>query len=176
MSTLLNIPTNDPCGVYTITNQRTGRKYIGSSFELKTRAIVHKREIEREKHHNRLIQEDIEKDDIFIFNIVKIIDDCSCWSYQELKTKIRIEEYTMIKKAVLKKENLYNLESMKQINSRLEGLEKELSKIAKRKSEIDKMMTFQNDKLLFAYKYDVRENCELKLLEKEILKRMNNCN
>lgn len=82
----------------------------------------------------------------------------------------------MIKKAVLKKENLYNLESMKQINSRLEGLEKELSKIAKRKNELDKMMTFQNDKLLFAYKYDVRENCELRLLEKEILKRMNNCN
>lgn len=38
MSDLFNIPDKDRCGVYTITNRRTGKKYIGSSTQLKKRA------------------------------------------------------------------------------------------------------------------------------------------
>lgn len=55
MSDLFNIPGKDQCGVYTITNRRTGKKYIGSSTQLKKRAEVHKGEIARGKHNNRSI-------------------------------------------------------------------------------------------------------------------------
>lgn len=60
MSDLFNIPDKDRCGVYTITNRRTGKKYIGSSTQLKKRAEVHKGEIARRKHNNRSIQQEPE--------------------------------------------------------------------------------------------------------------------
>ena len=38
MSKLNNIPNKNQCGVYTIINRRTGKRYIGSSTQLKKRA------------------------------------------------------------------------------------------------------------------------------------------
>jgi hypothetical protein len=38
MSNLFNVPVKDGIGIYTITNQQSGKKYIGSSSELLARA------------------------------------------------------------------------------------------------------------------------------------------
>lgn len=173
MSILLNIPDENLSGVYTIINQRTGKKYIGSSLNLKTRAEVHKREIVRGKHNNKLIQKDIENNDDFVFNIVNVIDECSCFGYEELRTKTHLEEYKEIIRAIENNENLYNLETIEKINGRIKNIQRNLEKVLKRKEEIQKLLKLPNNKLLHTYKHDIYQRDELKLFEDEILKRMN---
>ncbi|MDB2129520.1 GIY-YIG nuclease family protein [Enterocloster clostridioformis] len=58
MRELFNIPDCEYSGVYQIRNLRTSKIYIGSSSELKTRATVHKREIQKMRHSNKNINAD----------------------------------------------------------------------------------------------------------------------
>ena len=67
MSELLNIPKINECGVYEIINVRTKRKYIGSSSQLRTRAITHFSGIKNRNHQNYLINSDAKKMTILNF-------------------------------------------------------------------------------------------------------------
>ena len=102
MSNLFNVPVKDGIGIYTITNQQSGKKYIGSSSELLARARLHKNGILRKYHSNKDILEDAIKGCDFRFEIVKIIDGSDCTSFDELRNKMLLEEYRMIKEASYK--------------------------------------------------------------------------
>ena len=104
MSNLFNVPVKDGIGIYTITNQQSGKKYIGSSSELLARARLHKNGILRKYHRNKDILEDAIKGCDFRFEIVKIIDGSDCTSFDELRNKMLLEEYRMIKEAILNSE------------------------------------------------------------------------
>ena len=172
MSDLFNIPDKDQCGVYTITNRRTGKKYIGSSTQLKKRAEVHKREIARGKHNNRSIQQDILKNDDFDFKIVKVIDKSDYLYYGEIRNKMYLAEYKLIKSGILNGENLYNRETINVVNGRLKHIKEDQEKVLKRKNEVYEMLKLPNDKLIYTYKHNIYVKHELKLFEEEILKRM----
>lgn len=171
MSDLFNIPDKDQCGVYTITNRRTGKKYIGSSTQLKKRAEVHKREIARGKHNNRSIQQDILKNDDFDFKIVKVIDESNYLYYDEIRNKMYLAEYKLIKSGILNGEDLYNLEALKVVNARLKRVQEDQEKTLKRKQEVYDMLKFSNEKLLYEYVTN-NDFFESRLLKEEILKRM----
>lgn len=172
LSKLNNIPDKDQCGVYTIINRRTGKKYIGSSTQLKKRAEVHKREIARGKHNNKLIQQDILKNDDFDFKIMQIIDESSYLYYDEIRNKMYLEEYQLIKSGILNGEDLYNLETLAVVNGRLGRIQEEQEKLLRRKQEVYDMLKLSNENLLkeYANNYNFYES---RLLENEILKRMN---
>lgn len=172
MSNLFNVPAKDGIGIYTITNQQSGKKYIGSSSELLARARLHKNGILRKYHSNKDIQEDAIKGCDFRFEIVKIIDDSDCISFDELRNKMLLEEYRMIKEAILNGEDLYNRETINVVNGRLKHMKEEQEKILKRKKEVYEMLKLPNDKLIYAYKHNIYAKHELKLFEEEILKRM----
>lgn len=172
MSDLFNIPDKDQCGAYTITNRRTGKKYIGSSTQLKKRAEVHKREITRGKHNNRSIQQDILKNDDFDFKILKVIDESDYLYYDEIRNKMYLVEYKLIKSGILNGEDLYNLETLKVVDARLKRLQEDQEKISKRKQEVYSMLKLSNEKLLYEYATN-NDFFESRLLKKEILKRMN---
>lgn len=172
LSKLNNIPNKNQCGVYTIINRRTGRKYIGSSTQLKKRAEVHKREIARGKRNNKLIQQDILKNDDFDFKIMQIIDESSYLYYDEIRNKMYLEEYQLIKSGILNGEDLYNLETINVINGRLKHIKEDQEKVLKRKNEVYEMLKLPNDKLIYTYKHNIYAKHELKLFEEEILKRM----
>lgn len=172
MSDLFNIPDKDQCGVYTITNRRTGKKYIGSSTQLKKRAEVHKREITRGKNNNRSIQQDILKNDDFDFKILKVIDESDYLYYDEIRNKMYLVEYKLIKSGILSGEDLYNLETLKVVDARLKRVQEDQEKILKRKQEVYSMLKLSNEKLLYEYATN-NDFFESRLLKEEILKRMN---
>lgn len=171
MSDLFNIPDKDRCGVYTITNRRTGKKYIGSSTQLKKRAEVHKGEIARRKHNNRSIQQDILKNDDFDFKIVKVIDESNYLYYDEIRNKMYLVEYKLIKSGILNGEDLYNLETLKVVDARLKRVQEDQEKISKRKQEVYDMLKLSNEKLLYEYATN-NDFFGSRLLKEEILKRM----
>lgn len=172
MSKLNNIPNKNQCGVYTIINRRTGKRYIGSSTQLKKRAESHSCEIRRGKHNNKLIQQDILKNDDFDFKIMQIIDESSYLYYDEIKNKMYLEEYQLIKSGILNGEDLYNLETITVVNGRLKRIKEEQEKLSKRKQEVYSMLKLSNENLLKEYANN-KNFYESRFLEKEILKRMN---
>jgi hypothetical protein len=172
MSNLFNVPVKDGIGIYTITNQQTGKKYIGSSSELLARARLHKNGILRKYHSNKDILEDAIKGCDFRFEIVKIIDGSDCTSFDELRNKMLLEEYRMIKEAISNGENLYNRETINVVNGRLKHIKEDQEKVLKRKNEVYEMLKLPNDKLIYTYKHNIYAKHELKLFEEEILKRM----
>ena len=127
MCELFNIPKENLCGVYEIVNMRTNRKYIGSSCELRTRAVTHLREIKRGKHSNKNINSDIEKNDDFIFRIIHVVENGSPYE-TTTRTKIRFLEYEEIKKRIERGEFLYNSETTPLIIARLENSRKKLER------------------------------------------------
>lgn len=173
MARLINLPTENYSGVYTITNMRNGKVYIGSSVNIMKRAIVHEREIRKSRHSNKSMQKDIKKDDLFKFDVVEIIDENKCFDYNELNTKTRNAEYLYILNAKKEGLDLYNRESENQIKGRINGLSQELEKISKRKLELNEMLNYSNEKLLLTYKHEIFNQSEKEFIEKEILKRMN---
>ena len=172
MSDLFNVPVKDGVGIYTITNQQSGKKYIGSSSELLARARLHKNGILRKYHSNKGILEDSIKGCDFRFEIVKRIDGSDCTSFDELRNKMLLEEYRMIKEAILNGENLYNRETINVVNGRLKHIKEDQEKVLKRKNEVYEMLKLPNDKLIYTYKHNIYAKHELKLFEEEILKRM----
>ena len=172
MSLLLNIPQEDLSGVYTITNERNGRKYIGSSLQIKTRAAVHANGIAKGHHSNKKIQKDIQNGDNFVFEIISVTDKSQCDTHEEIKIKTQLKEYDEIVKALNSGENIYNQETLKQILSRRRNIQQEFDKILKRKAEIRSFLQLPSDKLLFVYKHNIYDREELQIIEKELLKRM----
>lgn len=47
------------CGIYSITNSKNGRVYIGSSIDILTRFKGHRSELKRGRHHNKKLQADV---------------------------------------------------------------------------------------------------------------------
>lgn len=172
MAKLINLPTENNSGVYSITNSRTNKIYVGSSLNLLTRAVVHEREIRRGQHGNKSIQQDLKENDVFVFKVLKVIDDDSCNDYYELKTKTRYEEYKAILKLREKGVDSYNRETIAVINGRLRKLQRELREIEERKQEIESILKYSDEELIQTYKHEVFKKFELKILESEILKRM----
>lgn len=83
-----------------------------------------------------------------------------------------LEEYRMIKEAILNSENLYNRETINVVNGRLKHIKENQEKVLKRKNEVYEMLKLPNDKLIYTYKHNIYAKHELKLFEEEILKRM----
>lgn len=50
------IPQYEGCGIYAIVNSKKMSCYIGSSKNIKLRAINHKAHLKKGKHHNKLLQ------------------------------------------------------------------------------------------------------------------------
>lgn len=173
MSILLNIPKDSKSGVYAIINQRSGRKYIGSSLNLKSRAYTHKMAMQNGKHNNPEIQKDVKNGDNFIFKIIEFTNENICTKRSEIKCRTQLLEYKTIKNAMESGEQLYNQESMAIVVGRLSAEEKEFDEIMKRKEEIKNMLKLSNKEILRMYKTAIYNEEELKLFEGEILKRMN---
>ncbi len=173
MSSLLNIPKDNNSGVYAIINQRNGKRYIGSSLNLKSRAYNHKQGIERGNHNNLEIREDAKNGDEFIFKIISLTDESICTKRSEIKCRTQLLEYQTIKAAIDSGELLYNLETIEKVNGRLVAERKEFDEILKRKEEIENMLNLPNDEILQVYKHNIYSEEEMILFEKEIIKRMN---
>jgi len=64
-------------GIYKIENKITGKKYIGSSKNIKNRLYQHKRLLEKGEHHSIKLQNTYNKygKDNFIFEIIESLDD-----------------------------------------------------------------------------------------------------
>jgi len=64
-------------GIYTITNKITGTIYVGSSKKVLQRLQGHKRDLRKNKHHNKNLQKDynIYEENNFIFNPIEIVLD-----------------------------------------------------------------------------------------------------
>ena len=141
-------------------------------MELKKRSESQSCEIRRGKHHNKLIQQDILKNDDFDFKIMQIIDESSYLYYDEIRNKMYLEEYQLIKSGILNGEDLYNLETITVVNGRLKRIKEEQEKLSKRKQEVYSMLKLSNENLLKEYANN-KNFYESRFLEKEILKRMN---
>ena len=126
LSTLLNIPERNECGVYEIINVRTKRKYIGSSGKLRTRAITHFSGIKNINHQNYLINSDAKNNDNFEFHIIHVVNS---ENQIESIAKARVLEYEEMKKMIESGESLYNLENIRQVNYRLEKYKNNLKAI-----------------------------------------------
>lgn len=103
---------------------------------------------------------------------MQIIDESSYLYYDEIKNKMYLEEYQLIKSGILNGEDLYNLETIAVVNGRLERIKEEQEKLSKRKQEVYSMLKLSNENLLKEYANN-KNFYESRFLEKEILKRMN---
>ena len=103
---------------------------------------------------------------------MQIIDESSYLYYDEIKNKMYLEEYQLIKSGILNGEDLYNLETIAVVNGRLERIKEEQEKLSKRKQEVYSMLKLSNEKWLKEYANN-KNFYESRFLEKEILKRMN---
>lgn len=63
-------------GIYQITNKLNDRKYVGSTCEFKSRWYTHLRELRKNKHYNKFLQNDFNKhgEENYIFEILEIVD------------------------------------------------------------------------------------------------------
>lgn len=68
------IPQYDGCGIYAIVNSQKMSCYIGSSKNIKLRAINHKTHLKKGKHSNKLLQKDFENGNSFRFIILCKLD------------------------------------------------------------------------------------------------------
>lgn len=57
-------------GLYVITNAQTKKQYIGKSVNIKTRFILHLRNLEKQKHVNQLLQSDFDLYGSNVFSVV----------------------------------------------------------------------------------------------------------
>ena len=75
--TLSRIDSGTNCGVYKVLNKATGRFYVGSSANLKSRLRTHLRDLEEERHPNMWLQEDTFRFGIksWHFSIISICND-----------------------------------------------------------------------------------------------------
>lgn len=65
------------CGIYKITNTVNGWVYIGSSLKIETRWVIHRGHLKDNKHHNKQLQEDINKCggvDVLSFMIIEEVE------------------------------------------------------------------------------------------------------
>ena len=75
---IIDVPDVEKIGVYAIYNSKTDRYYVVSSVNIKNRCGQHRSELERRKHYNKKIMEDLKtKDDIknFSFLVLETFDD-----------------------------------------------------------------------------------------------------
>lgn len=103
---------------------------------------------------------------------MQIIDESSYLYYDEIRNKMYLEEYQLIKSGILNGEDLYNLETITVVNGRLKRIKEEQEKLSKRKQEVYSMLKLSNENLLKEYANN-KNFYESRFLEKEILKRMN---
>lgn len=103
---------------------------------------------------------------------MQIIDESSYLYYDEIRNKMHLEEYQLIKSGILHGEDLYNLETIAVVNGRLKRIQEEQEKLSKRKQEVYSMLKLSNENLLKEYANN-KNFYESRFLEKEILKRMN---
>lgn len=68
------IPQYEGCRIYAIVNSQKMSCYIGSSKNIKLRAINHKAHLKKGKHHNKLLQKDFENGNSFRFIILCKLD------------------------------------------------------------------------------------------------------
>ena len=112
------------------------------------------------------------KNDDFDFKIVKVIDESDYLYYDEIRNKMYLVEYKLIKSGILNGEDLYNLETLKVVDARLKRVQEDQEKISKRKREVYDMLKLSNERLLYEYATN-NDFFESRLLKEEILKRMN---
>lgn len=64
-------------GIYVITHVASGRKYVGSAVDIRSRWRVHKCELRKQKHHSPKLQNAWRRygEDAFSFEVVELISD-----------------------------------------------------------------------------------------------------
>ena len=68
-----------PSGIYQITNQRNGKRYIGSTVNLRRRWSAHLRRLRRGQHGNQHLQRSFDKhrEAVFMFSVLEHIEEPS---------------------------------------------------------------------------------------------------
>lgn len=89
------------CGVYKITNNTSGKYYIGSSVNIQNRWNSHKSDLRKQKHGNDKLQKSFNKhvEEVFSFEILEI---CS-------PEEVRVIEQRYLDEAFHNPEVIYNL-------------------------------------------------------------------
>lgn len=72
---IFNTPDYGGCGIYAIVNSQKMICYIGSSRNIKRRAINHKTHLRQGKHSNKLLQKDYENKSVFRFVVLCKLED-----------------------------------------------------------------------------------------------------
>lgn len=95
MELITNNEFKNTMGIYKITNNETGKVYIGSSTQIKTRINNHIKNLDENKHHNKILQKDfnIYGNSKFSWSLVEVVEEKSKLPYRE---KYHIDEYTKI--------------------------------------------------------------------------------
>lgn len=67
-------------GIYAITNDVNGKKYIGSAIDIRARWRQHKSKLRLGKHANKKLQASWNKHghDVFVFSVLEIVEDKAC--------------------------------------------------------------------------------------------------
>lgn len=83
-------------GIYSITNTISGRKYVGSSVNIKQRWVTHRRSLINGRHENSRLQAAFKKYGIeaFVFAVIEVVPD--------LSTMLEREQYWLDELAVAK--------------------------------------------------------------------------
>lgn len=72
-------------GIYLIQNVKNGKGYVGSSLDIASRWRGHKRELNKNIHHNEYLQYSYNKygKENFIFSILELVEDTSLLTFKE---------------------------------------------------------------------------------------------
>lgn len=102
----MKVPVCKGCGVYSITNTKTGKVYVGSSLSIYGRLLAHRQQLRRGAHGNEYLQRAWDKhgEKVFRYDILELCRPTKIFKREQhwidaLKTTERVYGYNMAIKA-----------------------------------------------------------------------------
>lgn len=88
-------------GIYSIQNVKNGKRYIGSSYDIKNRWWQHKRQLQQQKHHSFILQRAWNKygEELFIFEVLLYCDPQDCLTFEQIALDCYQPEYNVCREA-----------------------------------------------------------------------------